>query len=49
MILQLANYLTDFFLKKSFITIEDRESYAYSFEVIFSAIFSWGSIFLIAV
>lgn len=49
MILQLANHLTDFFLGKSFITIEDRESYAYSFEVIFSAILSWGSIFLIAV
>ena len=45
---KLANYLTDFFLKKSLIAIEDKESYVYSFEVFFSAVISWGSIFLIA-
>lgn len=45
---KLANYLTDFFLKNSLIAIEDKESYVYSFEVFFSAVISWGSIFLIA-
>lgn len=45
---QLANYLTNFFLKKSLITIDNKENYIYSFEIFFSAIISWGSIFVIA-
>lgn len=48
MITLLANKISSFFLQKSLITDEERETYVFCFEVAISSILSWSSLFLLA-
>lgn len=49
MLQQLANNLSSFFVKKSLITVDEKQIYTYCFEVFLSTIFLWGSIIALAV